>query len=194
MSGQRRRSDAELLAAASRDPEAFGELYDRYAGPAFGWARRAGLREADALDLVAELFAKAWVSRRRFRPPGDGSAAGWLYGIARNLVAAQRRRGRIDQAARRRLGMPLAVESVDDTVVERVDAAATRRRLDVAMGDLPAAQRAALEMRVVGELAYPELAARLDCTETTARKRVSLGLRFLRDRLAVTPQRGGRDD
>jgi RNA polymerase sigma factor (sigma-70 family) len=194
MSGQRRRSDAELLAAASRDPEAFGELYDRYAGPAFGWARRAGLREADALDLVAELFAKAWVSRRRFRPPGDGSAAGWLYGIARNLVAAQRRRGRIDQAARRRLGMPLAVESVDDTVVERVDAAATRRRLDVAMDDLPATQRAALEMRVVGELAYPELAARLDCTETTARKRVSLGLRFLRNRLAVTPQRGGRDD
>jgi DNA-directed RNA polymerase specialized sigma24 family protein len=51
-----------------------------------------------------------------------------------------------------------------------------------------------LEMRVVGELAYPELAARLDCTETTARKRVSLGLRFLRNRLAVTPQRGGRDD
>jgi RNA polymerase sigma factor (sigma-70 family) len=187
MSGQRRRSDAELLAAASRDPEAFGELYDRYAGPAFGWARRAGLGEADALDLVAELFAQAWVSRGRFRPPDDGRAAGWLYGIARNLVAAQRRRGRIDQAARRRLGMPLAVEPVDDAAVERVDAAASRRTLKGAMDDLPATQRAAVEMRVVGELAYPELAARLDCTETTARKRVSLGLRFLRDRLRVTP-------
>lgn len=83
--------------------------------------------------------------------------------------------------------MPLAVESIDEAVVERVDATASRRTLDVAMDDLPAAQRAAVEMRVVGGLAYSELAARLDCTETTARKRVSLGLRFLRDRLGATP-------
>jgi len=52
--------DAELLAAAKREAEAFGKLYDRYAVQAYGWARRAGLGEADALDLVAELFAQAW--------------------------------------------------------------------------------------------------------------------------------------
>ena len=51
--------DAELLAAAKRNPEAFGKLYDRYAVRAYGWARRAGLGEVDALDLVAELFAQA---------------------------------------------------------------------------------------------------------------------------------------
>ena len=64
--------------------------------------------------------------------------------------------------------MPLAVEPSDDAVVERVDAAASRRTFEAAIDALPAAQRAAVEMRVVEELAYPELAARLGCTETTA--------------------------
>jgi hypothetical protein len=44
MSNRPRRSDAELLSAAARAPEAFGELYDRYAAAAYGWARQDGLR------------------------------------------------------------------------------------------------------------------------------------------------------
>jgi RNA polymerase sigma-70 factor (ECF subfamily) len=54
------------------------------------------------------------------------------------------------------------------------------------MASLPERYRRAVQMRVVEELAYPELAARLQCTETTARKRVSLGLRLLRERLTDT--------
>ena len=73
MSEQARPSDAELIAAAAHDPEAFGELYDRYAGAAYRWARRTGLSEADALDLVGELFAQAWISRRRFRKPATAA-------------------------------------------------------------------------------------------------------------------------
>jgi DNA-directed RNA polymerase specialized sigma24 family protein len=53
------RTDAELLRAAGRDPAAFGELYDRHAAPILRWALRSGLDEADALDLVSELFARA---------------------------------------------------------------------------------------------------------------------------------------
>jgi RNA polymerase sigma factor (sigma-70 family) len=180
-------SDAELLRAAARDPQTFGELYDRYAVTAYRWARSAGLDEADALDLVAELFARVWISRRRFRDPGDGSVGGWLYGIARNLTAAYRRRGRIERRARRRLGMPPAVEPDGGPgLADRLDAEASRGELAAAMAALPERYRRAVQMRVVDELAYPELAARLACTETTARKRVSLGLRLLRERLTDT--------
>jgi RNA polymerase sigma-70 factor (ECF subfamily) len=179
--------DAELLNAAKRDPEAFGKLYDRYAVKAFGWARRAGLGEADALDLVAELFAQAWVARGRFRDPGDGSAAGWLYGIARNLLASSRRRGRIELKSRRKLGMRLTAEPDTGTALaERLDADASRPALEAAMDRLPPTHRLAVQMRVVEELDYPELALRLNCTETTARKWVSLGLRSLRERLEPT--------
>jgi RNA polymerase sigma factor (sigma-70 family) len=187
MGEQARMRDAELLTAAKRDPEAFGKLYDRYAVLAYGWARRAGLVEADALDLVAELFAQAWIGRGRFQDPGDESAAGWLRGIARNLLASRRRRGRIELKARRRLGMsPTAESDTGSALAERLDATASRPALEAAMDELPPTHRQAVQMRVVDELDYPELALRLNCTETTARKWVSLGLRFLRERLEPT--------
>jgi hypothetical protein len=77
-------TDAELLVAAGRDPNAFGGLYDRHAASVLRWALRSGLSEADALDLVSEVFARAWIHRRRFHDPGDGNAAPWLFGIARH--------------------------------------------------------------------------------------------------------------
>jgi RNA polymerase sigma factor (sigma-70 family) len=186
MTADHRQTDAQLLAAAERDPEAFGEFYDRHAHRALVWAQRAGLPNADALDLVAELFAQAWVSRRRFRDSGDGDAAPWLYGIARHLLAAHRRRGRVAARARRRLGIPPAAPDHGGAVVERLDAERSRADIGAALAELPAAQGAAVRMRVVEELEYADLAARMDCTEATARKRVSLGLRSLRRRLGAT--------
>ena len=66
-----------------------------------------------------------------------------------------------------------------DAVVERVDAAALRSRLDAAMDALPDAQRLAVGGRVVRELAYADLASELDCSAQSARAHVSRGLRTL---------------
>jgi RNA polymerase sigma-70 factor (ECF subfamily) len=186
MADPRTRTDAELLEAAASDPPAFAELYDRYAEQLYRWARRAGLAQSDALDLVGELFARAWVSRMRFRDPGDGSASRWLFGIARNLVAGYRRSGSVDARARRRLRLQTAaVGDAAEIVDERVDAAARRPALERALAALPDRQRDAVRMRVVDGLDYAEIATRLSCTETTARKWVSLGLRFLRTQMEV---------
>jgi RNA polymerase sigma factor (sigma-70 family) len=70
---------------------------------------------------------------------------------------------------------------------ERVDASAQRPALEQAMEALPEIQRDAVKLRIVDGLGYPEIALRLRCTETAARKRVSLGLRFLRARLEAVP-------
>ena len=183
-----RRRTGSCCLAARREPEAFGVLHDRYAEPIFRWARRAGLPEADAFDLVGEVFARAWVHRARFRDPGDGSVGGWLFGIARNLVASYRRSGRIEARARARLGIERTGEpDASDAIAERLDASAARPELEMAMDALPAAHRDAVRLRVVEGLAYPDIAARLGCTVTTARKWVSLGLRSLRERLEATP-------
>jgi RNA polymerase sigma factor (sigma-70 family) len=180
------RTDADLIAAAATHPRAFGELYDRHAAGLYRWARRAGLTESDALDLVSELFARAWVSRRRFRDPGDGSAGPWLFGIARNLVASHRRSGRIEENARRRLRLRDAAETdASEAVHERVDATASRPALERALDGLPDTQRDAVRMRVVDGLDYPEIAMQLSCSETTARQWVSRGLRVLRTRMEV---------
>jgi DNA-directed RNA polymerase specialized sigma24 family protein len=80
------RSDAELLAAAGSDSRAFRELYDRHAARLHSFFRQRTADDDIALDLTAETFAQAWFSRRRFRDRRDGSAAPWLFGIARNVL------------------------------------------------------------------------------------------------------------
>jgi RNA polymerase sigma factor (sigma-70 family) len=172
------RTDAALIAAAGRDPDAFTELYDRYARHAVAWARRGGVAEPDVVDLVGELFAQAWRSRRRFRDPGDGTAGPWLRAIARHLVARYHRKGRAEDSARRRLGMP-----VEDAAPPADAGLGGRPDLDAALALLPPAQAVAVRLRVVDELAYDEIGSRLSCTPVTARKHVSLGLRALRGSL-----------
>jgi RNA polymerase sigma-70 factor (ECF subfamily) len=145
------------------------------------WVRRGGVQEADVLDVVAELFAQAWRSRRRFRDPGDGGAGAWLYGICRHLIARQRRRGRADDSARRCLGMDVDYGGASlEAAVDRLELLDRREELELAVAGLPPAQATAVRLRVVDELPYDEIASRLACTPVTARKHVSLGLRQLR--------------
>lgn len=184
MSTDTTRTDAELIRAAERDADAFVVLYDRYALRAVAWARRGGVPEPDVVDLVAELFAQAWRSRRRFEDPGDGSAGGWLHGITRHLVAHYHRRGRNETAARRRLALDRETDTAElERAAARLDALRGAPELQAALDDLPTKQADAVRLRVMEGLEYAEIAAHLSCTPVTARKQVSLGLRTLRNRL-----------
>ena len=140
-------------------------------------ARPAPPRESAASELTAELFAQVALSLRRFRDEANGSAAPWLYGIAKNLLRRYYERGRVDVAARRRLRMPIRSYELDfDAIDERLAAGELKRELESALGSLPRGQREALELRVVGELPYDEVALELDCTPTAARLRVMRAL------------------
>jgi RNA polymerase sigma factor (sigma-70 family) len=175
------RSDAELIHAARQDPQAFRELYERYAVWMHRWFERHSGSESAALDLTAETFAQAWNAVRRFRDEADGSAAPWLFGIARNLLRQYHKHNRIDSAARQRLGLGAAfAESEEfDLVEERIEAARLGPALHVAVGGLPAEQRRALELRIVDQLSYDEVAGRLGCTQNAARLKVSRALKAL---------------
>ena len=59
-----------------------------------------------------------------------------------------------------------------------------RPMLSDAIGILPPEQRRAVELRVVGELDYPQVAAAMGVSEEAARARVSRGLRALARELA----------
>src|SRR3954470_8693337 len=175
------RTDAELLQAARQDPQAFRELYERYATWMRSWFLRHTGSESAALDLTAETFAQAFGASRRFRDLADGSGAPWLFGIARNLLRQYHKHHRIETAARKRLGLPLAFAESEDyeRVDDRVAAAAMAPALAVAVDGLPAEQRRALELRVAEQLPYDEVAGRLGCSENAARLRVSRALRQL---------------
>jgi RNA polymerase sigma-70 factor (ECF subfamily) len=174
------RTDAELLGAARNDPQAFREFYDRYALWVRVWFTRQTGSESAALDLTAETFAQAWHSLRRFRDLADGSGAPWLFGIARNLLRQYHKHNRIETAARQRLGLAALAEGDEyEAVEERVAARSLAPALAAAVRLLPPDQRAALELRVVQQLDYDEVAGRLGISQNAARLRVSRALRSL---------------
>ncbi len=166
--------DAELIGAGRAD--AFAVVYERHAAAIYSWARS---RVGDhAVDLTAETFARAWLSRRSFRDVAEGSAFPWLLGIAQNLLRDSLRRQRIDDRARARLALPreLATDAGYELVEERLslpEAALT------AIAELPEADRRVLDLRVVEGRPYSEIAAALSCTQVAARLRVSRALRRL---------------
>jgi len=174
-------TDAQLLRAAQSDPQAFRAFYERYAVWVHAWFQRQTGSDGVALDLTAETFAQAWHSLKRFRDLADGSGAPWLFGIARNLLRQYHKHNRIESAARERLGMPTAWAECEDyeAVDERMVASSLAPLLRVAVRALPAEQQRALELRVVQQLDYEEVAGALGCTQNAARLRVSRALRAL---------------
>ncbi len=170
------RTDAELIRAAAADPSAFGELYERHARAVHAWLDRR-LAWA-AVDLTAETFARAWLWRRRFRDRKDGTALPWLLGIAANVLRETVRRDRIETRARERLGLPLSLGAEDG--FSDVDARLSPRpALSRALAELPEDQRRAVELRVLEDLSYDEVAGRLSIRPAAARLRVSRALRRL---------------
>src|ERR1700728_3633042 len=111
--------DVRLLVAAGRgDESAFGAIYQRYLPIVVRWCRVQTADRELAADLSAEVFAAVLQSASRYQPE-LGPPIAWLLGIARHKLLESRRAGRIEGAARRRLGVrPLALTDED---LARVD-------------------------------------------------------------------------
>jgi len=144
------------------------------------FARRTYDPEA-AADLMAETFAKAYLGRRRFRGSTEDDARAWLFGIARRRLAMYVRRGKAERRALVRLGLerPQLVEGEYERIEQLAGLDAIRGTLAEHVSRLAPAQRTALELQVVRELPYPDVAERLGISEHAARARVSRALRAL---------------
>ena len=171
-----------LVARIARgDKAAFGAIYDRYLPLVLRWSlRETGNREI-AADLAAETFAAALTASPRYRPD-KGSVGAWLLGIARNKLRESRRQRRIEDSARRRVGLsPVVFGEADFERVEELSS------LDAGvielLGTLPPALREAVSQRVIEERSYEEIAEQLRCSESLVRQRVSRGLRTMRSEL-----------
>lgn len=171
------RSDAQLIVASAADPAAFREPYDRWSEPLLTYFMRRVFDAEVAADLLAETFAAAYQRRGQFRDIGRPGGA-WLYGIAGHELSHFFRRREVETRALRRLGItrpPLDEES-EQRIAALLDGSEYRARLSAAMDRLPEQTREAVELRIVAELEYEEIADRLGCRSSAARTRVHRGL------------------
>ena len=180
-------SDAALLVAARSDPDAFRELYRRYAERIHGYFARRTADPHAAHDLTAETFAQAWMVRTRFRDEADGSAAPWLFGIARNVLLMSVRRGRLERRTAERLGV-LGRAGDGAGLAGAVPHERWAHGADELLDTLPPSQREAVRLRVLDELEYDELALVLGTSAPAARVRVHRGLAALRARLSESQE------
>jgi RNA polymerase sigma factor (sigma-70 family) len=123
--------------------------------------------------------------------PQRESARPWLYGIATNLLHAERRsedrRLRAFQRAAATACVPLGVDAFE-RASERVDAEAAVASIGPAVGQLTQGERDALILFAVEGLTYPEVAAALTIPVGTVRSRISRARSRLRELLVASGQ------
>jgi RNA polymerase sigma-70 factor (ECF subfamily) len=167
----------------------FAAFYAEHAEPVLVFLARRCLDPEVAVDLMAETFAQAYAGRRRFRGQCEAEAAGWIFAIARHQLSGYFKRGRAERKAIRRLGIEVPPVEPDD--LDRIEELAGLGPLRFAVSAeferLSPDQRDALQLRLIDELPYPDVARALSISESTARARVSRGLRRLAASLERTP-------
>jgi RNA polymerase sigma factor (sigma-70 family) len=171
------------------DADTFARFYEQHGENVLRYLARRTFDVEVARDLTAETFAQAFRGRARFRGATDADAAAWLYAIVRHLLSRYVRTGVVERKATRRLGIQLPVLTDDDydRVVQLAGLSDARAAVAEEFGRLRADQQDAVRLRIVDELSYEEIAVRLAISESTARARVSRGLRQLAAALDAVP-------
>src|SRR5438105_1679340 len=180
-------SAAEDRAAFERmargDEDALGEIYDRHGRLMYSLALRIVRDQADAEDVVQEVFSQAWRQASRY-DAARGSVLGWLLTLtrSRSIDRLRGRRSRPEPStdARALNAVPDPAAPADALVAWAGQAAQIR----AAVNGLSLLQRVAIELAFYEGLTHAEIAERLEVPLGTVKTRIRQGLLKLRDRLA----------
>lgn len=168
----------EVLAVRSRsDPEAFGQLYERYADRIYGLVYSRTRHAPTAEDVTAEVFFKALRAIDQYQPGRPFRA--WLFQIAVNAVTDHFRRKRPAVPLDEALDHPAPGASVEEHALARAELAQVWAALD-ALNDL---QRTAVVMRLGLDMNTADIAASMGRSEGAVKLLIHRGLKAVRKRL-----------
>ncbi|WP_433461285.1 RNA polymerase sigma factor [Spirillospora sp. CA-128828] len=179
----------EVAAALVDDLDAgFVVLYEAYRGAVFSTALRLCGRWAEAEDLSAEAFLRAYRALAGYEAAriAELRPRAWLLTILTNVW-----RNSVRSAVRHPPPGPIEDAPDPPDPGEGVEDAAARhetgRELGALLAELPETQRAAVVLRHVTDLPVAEIASVLDLPEGTVKSHISRGLARLR-RLRTEPR------
>jgi RNA polymerase sigma factor (sigma-70 family) len=161
---------------ARESEERLRRLYALHGRPVLAYALRRTPSAEDAADVVAETFLVAW--RRLESVPSD-DALPWLYGVARRVLANQRRAAhrRIRLAERLSQELPAAIQALEPPISSSGPLMASLRMLS-------ADDQEILMLATWEELEPNEIAEVLGVSRIAARSRLQRARRRLADRAA----------
>jgi RNA polymerase sigma-70 factor (ECF subfamily) len=149
------------------------QLYKRYSAIVYSVALRILGDTGAAEDILQEVFMQLWRSPDTFDAT-RGSLPGWLAVITRNRA--------IDSLRRRRPESDITdvVVSNEPDLVGSTEMIRALEKIRGALGQMPAAQRSALEMAFFEGLTHTEIAEKAGEPLGTIKTRIRAGLLTLR--------------
>lgn len=163
-----------LVATGSR--EAFQVIWERFGAAIYSVSLRRLRDQGSAEDATQEAFTSIWKRACTFDPL-RGSAAGWLFAVARNAAA---------QVARHDHGRTEGLTVLDQDDRTNEDEALTRMMVHGALARIPEAERAVVEMAYFDDLSHSQIAERLSLPLGTVKTRIRSGIRRLGEYLKET--------
>lgn len=170
--------DELLIRRAQRgDADAFEQLLLEHQKNVYNLCYRMAGNPDDAMDLSQETFLRAWRCLDQYQFASAFST--WLYRLCSNICIDFLRRRRRQQT------VPLTFEDADGEEQtyavpvaqplpeEQVELKLTREILQAAMAQLLPEHRAVLQLRVVNEMSYEQIADVLDIQIGTVKSRLS---------------------
>ncbi len=178
-------SDLELMHGIQRkDPNALSELYDRYSGIIKALVLRVVNNDAEADDLLQEIFMEIWNQAGNFSA-GKGKPLGWMVTLARRRA--------IDRL-RQRQAYARAGERLQNEIDQRQKACGNDSTAEINLGDkrqlirkvldlLPHPQKQAVELAFFLGMSQREIAANTNTPLGTVKTRLELGLKKIYEEL-----------
>jgi RNA polymerase sigma-70 factor (ECF subfamily) len=160
--------------AGEAERERFEAVFKANARPVLGYALRRVTEPTDAADVVAETFLVAW--RRIDDVPRGDEARPWLLGVARRVLANQRR----GQLRRNRLGEAIATQLSQELEFDKSRATAQAQLVASALRRLDDRDRELLQLSVWEGLTPSQMAKTISIPAVTVRSRLHRARRRLR--------------
>jgi len=173
--------EALMKAITNRRQTALRELYDRYGKTVKAVVVRVVHEEAEADDVLQEIFLQIWKEAENYSPKA-GRPLGWVVTLARRRAIDRLRRRQAYCRAKERFELDIerqpnswARNRIDDELV-RSD---LRHFLERQMNTLPEFQREVIELSFFEGRSHREIAALTRTPLGTVKTRLELGLRKL---------------